>query len=175
MLTCALLYSKLWLSEHDSHCSAGLCRSYRDLVCTAAAVLLEAVAEDIREYLRSRRDTIRCIVTMLTDDSVGASAEGEGESLFEELKRTVADEVNCHSSFVSLQRYKRGLPLLQVHWEFACDILHVTNSENSGHEAETVDPAAPCRSDHLTFLTIVPCLHEVCMYQSRGQCRSGAV
>lgn len=62
-----------------------------------AAVLLEAVAEDIREYLRSRRDTIRCIVTMLTDDSGGANAEGEGEgegeSLFEELKRTVADEV----------------------------------------------------------------------------------
>lgn len=64
-----------------------------------AAVLLEAVAEDIREYLRSRRDTIRCIVTMLTDDSAGANAEGEteGESLFEELKRTVADEVG-HSS-----------------------------------------------------------------------------
>lgn len=58
------------------------------------AVLLEAVAEDIREYLRSRRDTIRCIVTMLTDDSAGGSGEGgpEGESLFEELKRTVADE-----------------------------------------------------------------------------------
>lgn len=60
-----------------------------------AAVLLEAVAEDIREYLRSRRDTIRCIVTMLTDDSAGVNGEGEGEgeSLFEELKRTVADEV----------------------------------------------------------------------------------
>lgn len=62
-----------------------------------AAVLLEAVAEDIREYLRSRRDTIRCIVTMLTDDSAGVNGEGEGEgegeSLFEELKRTVAHEV----------------------------------------------------------------------------------
>ena len=68
-------------------------KSFR--VCVNAAVLLEAVAEDIREYLRSRRDTIRCIVTMLTDDSAGANAEGEteGESLFEELKRTVADEV----------------------------------------------------------------------------------
>lgn len=71
-----------------------------------AAVLLEAVAEDIREYLRSRRDTIRCIVTMLTDDSAGAYAEGEGdgeggaESLFEELKRTVADEV-CVSARLS--------------------------------------------------------------------------
>lgn len=67
-----------------------------------AAVLLEAVAEDIREYLRSRRDTIRCIVTMLTDDSAGVSGEveGEGESLFEELKRTVADEV-CASARLS--------------------------------------------------------------------------
>ncbi|KAA6417838.1 MAG: anaphase-promoting complex subunit 2-like [Trebouxia sp. A1-2] len=45
------------------------------------AVLLEAVAEDIREYLRSRRDTIR-----------HKPSEAEGESLFEELKRTVADE-----------------------------------------------------------------------------------
>lgn len=66
-----------------------------ELCCVTAAVLLEAVAEDIREYLQSRRDTIRCIVTMLTDDSAGGTGEGgpEGESLFEELKRTVADEV----------------------------------------------------------------------------------
>jgi len=66
----------------------------------AAAVLLEAVAEDIREYLRSRRDTIRCIVTMLTDDSAGTNSEAEGESLFEELKRTVADEVHCPSNLM---------------------------------------------------------------------------
>lgn len=74
-----------------------------DEVCMTAAVLLEAVAEDIREYLRSRRDTIRCIVTMLTDDSAGANAEGEteGESLFEELKRTVADEVSHYSTCTS--------------------------------------------------------------------------
>lgn len=66
------------------------------LLDVAAAVLLEAVGEDIREYLRGRRDTIRCIVTMLTDDSAGSDAEGDaaGESLFEELKRTVADEVS---------------------------------------------------------------------------------
>jgi len=63
-------------------------------------VLLEAVAEDIREYLRSRRDTIRCIVTMLTDDSAGTNSEAEGESLFEELKRTVADEVHCPSNLM---------------------------------------------------------------------------
>ena len=66
----------------------------------AAAVLLEAVAEDIREYLRNRRDTIRCIVTMLTDDSAGSNPEAEGESLFEELKRTVADEVPCPSNLM---------------------------------------------------------------------------
>ena len=69
-------------------------------LCIIAAVLLETVAEDIREYLRSRRDTIRCIVTMLTDDSAGgdhAEGETEGESLFEELKRTVADEVGQYT------------------------------------------------------------------------------
>lgn len=63
-------------------------------------MLLEAVAEDIREYLRSRRDTIRCIVTMLTDDSAGANPDAEGESLFEELKRTVADEVHGPSNLM---------------------------------------------------------------------------
>ena len=35
---------------------------------------------------------------MLTDDSAGANPEAEGESLFEELKRTVADEVHCPTS-----------------------------------------------------------------------------
>ncbi len=76
------------------------CCSLGTLFSVAAAVLLEAVAEDIREYLRSRRDTIRCIVTMLTDDSAGANPEAEGESLFEELKRTVADEVHCPSNLM---------------------------------------------------------------------------
>ena len=35
---------------------------------------------------------------MLTDDSAGANPEAEGESLFEELKRTVADEVHGPAS-----------------------------------------------------------------------------
>jgi hypothetical protein len=91
----------------------------------ASGVLLEAIADPIREYLRSRKvstccsgwresrlavatacmatriwpagsfkrrgchaamqDTIRCIVTMLTDDSAG-DVPG-GESLFQELDR----------------------------------------------------------------------------------------
>ena len=81
--------------------------------CTAA-VLLEAVAEDIREYLRSRRDTIRCIVTMLTNDTAGANAEGDGESLFEELKRTVADEVCAWSAWYSVLHVTRLLTLMQL-------------------------------------------------------------
>lgn len=96
-----LYLTMLGLHRAPEHvCSESMCRSVcgilaSEVFCMTAAVLLEAVAEDIREYLRSRRDTIRCIVTMLTDDSAGGSGEGgpEGESLFEELKRTVADEV----------------------------------------------------------------------------------
>lgn len=42
-------------------------------------VLLEAVSEPIRSYLRSRSDTVRCIVRALTNES------GEGGDLFEEL------------------------------------------------------------------------------------------
>lgn len=53
-------------------------------------VVLEAVGEPIKEYLRGRKDTIRCIVTMLTDDT-GAGGSGAlgsvGESLLEELSR----------------------------------------------------------------------------------------
>lgn len=63
-------------------------------------VVLEAVSEPIREYLRGRKDTIRCIVTMLTDDTgAGGSAGlgGVGESLFEELSRGVTSLENVGS------------------------------------------------------------------------------
>ncbi|CAI0405954.1 unnamed protein product [Linum tenue] len=52
-------------------------------------VFLEAVGEPIRDYLRGRKDTIKCIVTMLTDGSGGnAAASGiTGDSLLEELNR----------------------------------------------------------------------------------------
>ena len=43
-------------------------------------------------YLRSRRDTIRCIVAALTDDAQGAEP-GAGESLFDELSRPADAEV----------------------------------------------------------------------------------
>ncbi|KAI4373861.1 hypothetical protein MLD38_011927 [Melastoma candidum] len=52
-------------------------------------IFLEEVGEPIREYLRGRKDTIKCIVTMLTDGASG-SANGSvnaGDSLLEELNR----------------------------------------------------------------------------------------
>lgn len=54
-----------------------------------AGVFLEAVGEPIRDYLRGRKDTIKCIVTMLTDGTSGnSSASGNpGDSLLEELNR----------------------------------------------------------------------------------------
>lgn len=61
-----------------------------------AGVFLEAVGEPIREYLRGRKDTIKCIVTMLT----GGSPNGPGnigDSLLEELNR---DEENQESTGV---------------------------------------------------------------------------
>uniref|UniRef100_A0A1D1ZE48 Anaphase-promoting complex subunit 2 n=1 Tax=Anthurium amnicola TaxID=1678845 RepID=A0A1D1ZE48_9ARAE len=52
-------------------------------------VFLEAVGEPIREYLRRRKDTIKCIVTMLTDGTGGnaAGTGNTGDSLLEELNR----------------------------------------------------------------------------------------
>ncbi|KAI3733660.1 hypothetical protein L6452_13109 [Arctium lappa] len=58
-----------------------------------AGVFLEAVGEPIREYLRGRKDTIKCIVTMLTDGTGGNNngPGNSGDSLLEELNR---DEEN---------------------------------------------------------------------------------
>ncbi|CAD6338423.1 unnamed protein product [Miscanthus lutarioriparius] len=60
-------------------------------------VFLEAVGEPIRDYLRGRKDTIKCIVTMLTDGS-GGSASGTGnagDNLLEELNRDAENQENA--------------------------------------------------------------------------------
>jgi anaphase-promoting complex subunit 2 len=60
-------------------------------------VFLEAVGEPIRDYLRGRKDTIKCIVTMLTDGSGGnASGTGNaGDNLLEELNRDAENQENA--------------------------------------------------------------------------------
>lgn len=63
-----------------------------------AGVFLEAVGEPIRDYLRGRKDTIKCIVTMLTDGTGNPNGSGNtGDSLLEELNR---DEENEESARV---------------------------------------------------------------------------
>lgn len=62
-----------------------------------AGIFLEAVGEPIREYLRGRKDTIKCIVTMLTDGS-GGSPNGPGnigDSLLEEINRDEENQDNA--------------------------------------------------------------------------------
>ncbi|XP_042978465.1 anaphase-promoting complex subunit 2 isoform X2 [Carya illinoinensis] len=61
-----------------------------------AGVFLEAVGEPIRDYLRGRKDTIKCIVTMLTDGSGGnPNVSGNtGDSLLEELNRDEESQEN---------------------------------------------------------------------------------
>jgi anaphase-promoting complex subunit 2 len=56
-------------------------RALREL--EPAGTILEAVSGPLRAYLRSRRDTIRCVVSLLTD--AGGGEAGEGASLMEEL------------------------------------------------------------------------------------------
>ncbi|XP_062189673.1 anaphase-promoting complex subunit 2 [Phragmites australis] len=60
-------------------------------------VFLEAVGEPIRDYLRGRKDTIKCIVTMLTDGSGGnGSGTGNaGDNLLEELNRDAENQDNA--------------------------------------------------------------------------------
>lgn len=53
-----------------------------------AGIFLESLGEPIRDYLRGRKDTIKCIVTMLTESGETSNAPGStGESLLEELNR----------------------------------------------------------------------------------------
>lgn len=61
-----------------------------------AGVFLEAVGEPIRDYLRGRKDTIKCIVTMLTDGSGGNSnlSGNTGDSLLEELNKDEESQEN---------------------------------------------------------------------------------
>ena len=61
-----------------------------------AGVFLEAVGEPIRDYLRGRKDTIKCIVTMLTDGTGGnPNVSGNaGDSLLEELNRDEESQEN---------------------------------------------------------------------------------
>ncbi|XP_043725426.1 anaphase-promoting complex subunit 2 isoform X2 [Telopea speciosissima] len=66
-------------------------------------VFLEAVGEPIREYLRGRKDTTKCIVTMLTDGT-GGNPNGSGntgDSLLEELNRDEENQENagCDDDF----------------------------------------------------------------------------
>lgn len=61
-----------------------------------AGVFLEAVGEPIREYLRGRKDTIKCIVTMLTDGTGGNNngPGNSGDSLLEEINRDEENQEN---------------------------------------------------------------------------------
>lgn len=54
--------------------------------CDPGGAILAAVAAPVRAYLRGRRDTIRCIVTMLTADE----DDGGEASLLAELGNTEA-------------------------------------------------------------------------------------
>lgn len=80
-------------------------------------VFLEAVGEPIRDYLRGRKDTIKCIVTMLTDGS-GGNPSGAGntvDSLLEELNREAENQetvdtdedinVDDKQAWVNAERY----------------------------------------------------------------------
>ncbi|KAK3001753.1 hypothetical protein RJ639_020480 [Escallonia herrerae] len=83
-----------------------------------AGVFLEAVGEPIREYLKGRKDTIKCIVTMLTDGTSGnPNGPGNiGDSLLEELNRNeenqdsteMEDDINTNDkqAWVDAERWE---------------------------------------------------------------------
>ncbi|KVH95643.1 Anaphase-promoting complex subunit 2, C-terminal, partial [Cynara cardunculus var. scolymus] len=93
-----------------------------------AGVFLEAVGEPIREYLRGRKDTIKCIVTMLTDGTGGNNngPGNSGDSLLEELNRDeenqesagLDDDINTDDkqAWIDIQRFDVNLQTL-FSWE----------------------------------------------------------
>ena len=90
-----------------------------------AGVFLEAVGEPIRDYLRGRRDTIKCIVTMLTDGTSGnSSASGNpGYSLLEELNRDEEIQENLVLMMIlTLMISKHGSMLhgIFIQWILIC-------------------------------------------------------
>ena len=57
-----------------------------------SGVVLELVSGPVKEYLRERKDTIRCVVTMLTDDGGEDGGEGGEGALYVELGRLARGE-----------------------------------------------------------------------------------
>ena len=69
-------------------------------------VLLEAVSSPTRQYLQTRKDAIRCIVSAMTDDSAVA-----GESLYDELHRPT-EQVG--SSTLRLALRNKSLAVMRI-------------------------------------------------------------
>ena len=92
------------LTSNDIQCGCGAGAATPDIISQyvgcikalrevdPAGILLNAVGGPIKAYLRSRRDTIRCILASLTDDHDGGEAT-HSESLFEELQQPPQPEV----------------------------------------------------------------------------------
>lgn len=58
-----------------------------NLMCASQDVLLETVAGPVRLYLQGRKDTVRCIVASLTDETSG--------DLYDELRRQASRHVGA--------------------------------------------------------------------------------
>nr|GEW34118.1 anaphase-promoting complex subunit 2 [Tanacetum cinerariifolium] len=75
-------------------------------------VFLEAVGEPIREYLKGRKDTVKCIVTMLTDGT-GGNNNGPGntrDSLLEELTGDEENQENTGLMMILIQMTSKWEP-----------------------------------------------------------------
>ena len=66
-------------------------REKHHVICSylvKSGTLLAAVAQPIRDYLRQRPDTIRCLVNMVTSEGdLGSGGDASGASLPEELQK----------------------------------------------------------------------------------------
>ena len=68
----------------------------------STGILLEAVSTPIHEYLQGRKDTIRCIMTAMTDDN----GESSGESLYDELNRPAVEvRIIANATLIALLNF----------------------------------------------------------------------
>nr|GFA77078.1 anaphase-promoting complex subunit 2 isoform X1 [Tanacetum cinerariifolium] len=123
-------------------------------------VFLEAVGEPIREYLRGRKDTVKCIVNMLTDGTGGNNNRpgNTGDSLLEELTRDeenqentcIDDDINTDDKqgWIDIQGASQGAESWKR--EVSFDILDATIiSSNFWPPCQDEDVNIPEPMDHL--------------------------
>lgn len=138
-----------------------------------AGIILEAVSEPIRQYLRTRKDTIRCIMTMLTEEPApNASAPdaslnplGAPMCLLEEAAAAASSELALHADWQ---------PLGEAH-ELSADEAQAALEAAEMWEPDSVEADPGALSRQRRTMDIVRLLVAIFGTQVRAACHCKAL